>query len=377
MAAPVRVIELAEAARCEALLRRAFAAYTARLGRTPAPGAYTRLPAFIADGRVFGLDVAGELAAVAVTTPQGGCWELDWLAVDPPHQRRGLGSRLLGAVERRARAAGAAELRLQTAVMMDDLLRFYARHGYVETGRGLPAHRCDDHPRAFLAKVLGPPRPVSAGAVIFDLDGTLVDSESLAAPACVAALAELGFTIDVASFAARFTGLTDDAIVRILAGEQAVEVDVADAVAVIEAHALERLAAALEPIPGAPALVEAVRVPRAVASNSGPRRIRVCLERTGMLAAFGPHLYSAAEVARGKPAPDLFLHAAERLAVAPAGCVVVEDSAHGVAAAVAAGMTAIGFTGSRADPATHGDALADAGAHHVAATLDEIRALLA
>ncbi|MFP4126282.1 MAG: GNAT family N-acetyltransferase, partial [Alphaproteobacteria bacterium] len=105
MPVPVRVIDVAEAAACEALLRRAFVDYTARLGRTPAAAAYTRLPAFIADGRVFGLDVAGALAAVAVTCPQRGAWEIDWLAVDPPHQRAGLGSRLLRAVERRAQAA--------------------------------------------------------------------------------------------------------------------------------------------------------------------------------------------------------------------------------------------------------------------------------
>jgi HAD superfamily hydrolase (TIGR01509 family) len=377
MAAPVRVIEVAEAARCEALLRRAFVDYTARLGRTPAADAYTRLPAFIADGRVFGIDVAGVLAGAAVTTPERDGWELDWLAVDPAHQGRGLGTRLLGAVERRARLVGAPALRIQTALMMDHLRRFYAAHGFVETGRGRLAHGRDAHPRVFLEKALTPPRLDPVQAVIFDLDGTLVDSERLAAPACVAALRSLGLRIDLATFAERFTGLTDDALVRRLAEEQGVAVDLARAVEVIEDHALARLATELEPIPGAAALVAAVAVPRAVASNSGPRRIRVCLERTGLLAAFEPHLYSAAEVARGKPAPDLFLHAAERLGVPPAGCVVVEDSAHGVEAAVGAGMTALGFAGSRADPFTHGDALADAGAHHVAATLDELRALLA
>jgi HAD superfamily hydrolase (TIGR01509 family) len=377
MKAPVRVIEVAEAARCEAVLMRAFVDYTARLGRRPDAAAYTRLPAFIADGRVFGLDVAGALAAVAVTSPHRGHWELDWLAVDPAHQGRGLGTRLLGAVERRARAAGATALRLQTASMMEHLLRFYAAQGFVEIGRGRPAHGRDTHPRVVLEKQLTLPQFAPPGAVIFDLDGTLVDSEGLSAPASVEALRGLGFAIDVDAFARRFTGLTDDALVRILAEEQGLEIDVAHAVEVVEAHALERIAAELEPMPGAPALVDAVRVPRAVASNSGPRRIRVCLERTGMRHAFGAHLYSAAEVARGKPAPDLFLHAAARLGVAPEGCVVVEDSAHGVAAAVAAGMTALGFTGSRADPPAHGDALADAGALHVAATLDEIRRLLA
>ena len=376
MPPPVRLIDVREAEACEALLRRAFTTYMARLGRSPDPAGYVRLPAFLADGRVFGADVDGALAAVAVITPARGQWELTWLAVDPAHQRAGLGSLLVGAVARRARAAGATALRVQTAAMMDELLRFYARHGFVEIERGPPEHDRDAHLRVVFERSLAPPRP-AAGAVIFDLDGTLVDSEVIAAPACVAALDSLGFSIDVATLARRFTGLTDAAIVRRLAAEQGVAVDVDDAVAVIERHALARLAAELEPIKGARALVEAVTVPRAVASNSGPRRIRVCLERTGLARAFGPHRYSAAEVAQGKPAPDVFLHAARRLGVPPADCVVVEDSAHGVEAAVAAGMTAIGFAGSRPEPFTHGDALAAAGAVHVAPTLDEIRALLA
>jgi len=377
MAATVRVLDAAEATACEALLHRAFTDYLARLGRTPSAAAYVRLPAFIADGRVYGADVDGELAAVAVTSAHRTHWELDWLAVDPARQGSGLGALLLAAVERRARAAGVPALQVQTAAMMDHLLRFYATRDFVEIARGPPVHRRDAHPRVLLRKTLAPPRLAAPGAVIFDLDGTLVDSERLAAPACVAALGELGFAIDVATFAARFTGLTDDAIVRRLAAEQDVAVDPAHAVGVIEARALARLAAELEPLPGARALIEAVAAPRAVASNSGPERIRVCLERTGLLDALAPHLYSAAEVARGKPAPDLFLHAAERLGVAPAGCVVIEDSPHGVEAAIQAGMTAIGFTGSRPDPIAHGDALAAAGAVHVAATLDEIRALLA
>jgi HAD superfamily hydrolase (TIGR01509 family) len=377
MAATVRVLDATEATACEALLHRAFTAYLARLGRTPTAALYVRLPAFIADGRVYGMDVAGELAAVAVTSAHRTHWELDWLAVDPTRQGRGLGAFLLGAVERRARAAGVAALRVQTAAMMDHLRRFYTSRGFVETEHGPPAHDRDAHPRVRLRKTLAPPRLAARDAVIFDLDGTLVDSERLAAPACVAALGELGFTIDVASFAERFTGLTDDAIVRRLAAEQGVAVDPAHAVGVIEAYALARLAAALEPVAGARALIEAVAVPRAVASNSGPERIRVCLERTGMLDALAPHLHSAAEVGRGKPAPDLFLHTAERLGVAPARCVVIEDSAHGVEAAVAAGMTAIGFTGTRADPVAHGDALAAAGAVHTTASLDEVRAMLA
>ncbi len=377
MTTAVRVVTSDEAARCEALLMRAFVAYTARLGRTPAREAYARVPAFIADGWVLGCDVDGALAGVAVVAPHADGWELAWLAVEPTAQGRGVGARLLAAVEARARAAGVTALRLQTAATMDDLLAFYGRRGFVEVDRGPPAHGRDRFPRVFLRKRLAVSALPPPAAVIFDLDGTLVDSERLAAPACVAALGTLGFTVDAETFTRRFTGLTDDAIVRILADEQGVAVDVARAVEVIEAHALARFEAELRPIPGARALVDAVAVPRAIASNSGPHRIRVCLEKTGLLDAFAPHLYSAAQVARGKPAPDLFRHAAARLGVAAERCVVVEDSAHGVEAAVAAGMTALGFTGSRAQPATHGRALAEAGAVHMSATLDELRPLLA
>jgi HAD superfamily hydrolase (TIGR01509 family) len=372
----VRSVRADEAAACEALFMRAFVSYLASVGRRPTPDIYARLPAFIADGRVFGCEVDGALAAVAVTAPHADGWEISWLAVDPARQGAGLGARLVAAVEARARAARVPALRLQTIAARTDLLRFYGRLGFVEVDRAAPAHRRDHHPRAHLRKDLALAVPAPA-AVLFDLDGTLVDSERLAAPACVTALGELGFTIDVATFAERFTGLTDDAIVRRLAHEQGVTVDVDAAVRTIEAHALARFAAELETVAGAEALVDAVRVPRAVASNSGPHRIRVCLERVGLLDAFAPHLYSAAEVDRGKPAPDLFLHAARALGVAPRDCVVVEDSAHGVAAAVAAGMTAIGFAGSRTDVAAHGRALAAAGARHVAATLDDVRTLVA
>ena len=82
-----------------------------------------------------------------------------------------------------------------------------------------------------------------------------------------------------------------------------------------------------------------------VASSSSPERLRHTLGIAGFYERFHPHIFSATMVARGKPAPDLFLLAAERMGVSPPRCVVIEDSAPGVEAAVAAGMTAIGFTG--------------------------------
>ncbi len=351
MAPSVRTITNAEVEACEALLRAAFRDYLAPLGRAPAPDAFVRLPAFVADGHVLGCDVAGELAAVAVTSAHRTHLEVDWLAVAAAHRGRGLASLLLATVEARARAAGAPALRLQTAAMMDRLLRLYGAHGFVERARGPAAHGRDAHPRVGLEKPLRPATLTTPAAVIFDLDGTLVDSEALAAPACVEALAEFGFTLDAATFAARFTGCTDTAIIAQLCREQDRAVDQAAALARIEAHTLERLAGDVGAMPGAHALVRRLAVPKAVASNSAPARIRLCLERTGLRAAFAPHLYSAADVAQGKPAPDLFLHTARRLGVDPTGCVVVEDSVPGVRAAKAAGMTAIGVGPAAAHPA--------------------------
>ena len=102
--------------------------------------------------------------------------------------------------------------------------------------------------------------------------------------------------------------------------------------------------------------------PVAVASSSAIAKLRQGLVVTNLLRRFGPHVYSAEQVPRGKPAPDLFLYAAESLDVAPALCLVIEDSLAGVTAARAAGMTAIGFTGTALRPVPHAEALRQVGA---------------
>jgi beta-phosphoglucomutase-like phosphatase (HAD superfamily) len=109
-----------------------------------------------------------------------------------------------------------------------------------------------------------------------------------------------------------------------------------------------------------------------VASSSPPERIRASLETTG-LARFFNFFFSATGVPNGKPAPDLFLHAASRMGVQAADCIVVEDSAAGVTAATAAGMTAVGFVGgSHADPQL-GDQLKSAGAQIIVADLRHLK----
>ncbi len=115
-----------------------------------------------------------------------------------------------------------------------------------------------------------------------------------------------------------------------------------------------------------------LRGPKCVASSSPFDRIRVSLESTDLIRFFEPNLFSANEVRNGKPAPDVFLHAAAKMHVEPSECVVVEDSAVGVAAAVAAGMKVVGFAGGSHAGAGLGNHLRAAGAH---AVITDMRAL--
>jgi beta-phosphoglucomutase-like phosphatase (HAD superfamily) len=133
----------------------------------------------------------------------------------------------------------------------------------------------------------------------------------------------------------------------------------------------------LECVLGAHAAVEAVVLPRAVASSSDEEALFRKLAKVGLDSLFDPHIYSADRVAHGKPHPDIFLHAADRLGVDPARSLAIEDSVNGVTAARAAGMTVWGFTGGghldhRAD-----EGLLGAGAVRVVTSWDEARALFA
>jgi HAD superfamily hydrolase (TIGR01509 family) len=183
--------------------------------------------------------------------------------------------------------------------------------------------------------------------VIFDCDGVLVDTERIAVRIDVVVLAELGWPMSEAEVVERFMGRSDE--------EMTTE---------IEAHLGRRLPAGweapfrhlyrqafeaeLEPVPGVLEALDAIAVPMCVASSGTHEKIRFTLGLTGLYERFAGRIFSASEVARGKPAPDLFLHAASRLGIAPASCAVVEDSRYGVEAARAAGMRAFGYAGGLA-----------------------------
>ncbi len=203
--------------------------------------------------------------------------------------------------------------------------------------------------------------------IVFDCDGVLVDSEVLSVKGMTAVLDEAGMPVTHAMIA-RYLGMKTADILATIAVETGIAVDPA-LLAKIWPKTREIFAAELKAMPG---VIEVLKrhpdVKRCVASSSSPERIRTCLELTGLLPYFGEHVFSSSQVAHGKPAPDLFLFAAARMGVEPKGCVVVEDSRFGVRGALAAGMTAIGFTGGSHIEPHHAELLREAGASHVEST---------
>jgi HAD superfamily hydrolase (TIGR01509 family) len=209
--------------------------------------------------------------------------------------------------------------------------------------------------------------------VIFDCDGVLIDSELLSVQADIECLAEHGIDLSVEEILDRYTGTSgmvadlESRYGRILPGFD-------------ERHRqLVRplFEAGLQAIPGVAAVLDSLACRSCVASSSSPQRLRHALSLVGLFERFDPHVFSATAVARGKPAPDLFLHAADRMGVTPQRCVVIEDSLPGVAAAVAAGMLAIGFAGGSHCRAGHAARLAEAGAALVIDRMAELAPALA
>ena len=198
-----------------------------------------------------------------------------------------------------------------------------------------------------------------SGLVIFDCDGVLVDSEPISLAVTLEVLAEAGCPLDLSTGYARFLGRSLASVAQWLREEHGVELD--DALkARLRARLFQRFKAELRPIPGVAEAVRALPCPACVASSSQPDRIRLSLDLTELLPLFDPNIFSATMVERGKPAPDLFLHAAGQMGVAPGDCVVVEDSPAGIRAAQAAGMRVVGFVGgAHAEPADLRQAVAN------------------
>jgi HAD superfamily hydrolase (TIGR01509 family) len=217
-------------------------------------------------------------------------------------------------------------------------------------------------------------------AVIFDCDGVLVDSEVLALEVELAILAEQGLSFDREDYVTRFMGLSYEAFHDVIDAEaqrrlgRSISGNIRGELAT---RLRQTMIARLTEIPGAAAAVQATPLLKAVASSSTKEGLERKLKQVGLWAHFEPHVYSADHVVNAKPAPDLFLHAAEKLGVAPDQCLVLEDSVNGVTAARAAGMAVWGFLGGGHAHDKLGQRLIAAGAERLVKDWPEAGRLLA
>lgn len=185
--------------------------------------------------------------------------------------------------------------------------------------------------------------------VLFDNDGTLVDSEVVAAQAWSEYVARYGVDLTARQALEQFRGVSMNACRARIEELHGAPLP-AHFEQELRAHMAVLLEQHLRPISGALEMVQALRIPFALASNAPRPKIELCLRVTGLLPYFAGRIFSAYDVQRWKPDPELFLHAARSLGVPPQRCAVVEDSLPGVRAGLAAGMKVIALQEHGAHP---------------------------
>lgn len=180
--------------------------------------------------------------------------------------------------------------------------------------------------------------------IIFDCDGVLIDSEVISARQLIEELRGYGVEMDMAFVSRHFLGRSYPVVLKEVRDRWGVALPDK-----FEADYRARLLAAFETdlrlMPDVVETIRTLRLPYCLATSSSPERMRKSLEITGLSSLFAGRAFTASEVPRGKPAPDLFLHAAAKMGVEPAACVVIEDSLNGVRAGLAAGMRVWRFVG--------------------------------
>jgi HAD superfamily hydrolase (TIGR01509 family) len=216
-------------------------------------------------------------------------------------------------------------------------------------------------------------------AIIFDFDGVLIESEHVSAQQISATLTGLGYPTTLEQALDAFTGYGGKDFLDAVAEHTGAGIPegFVEARRAEDARVLEE---GVEEVLGATAFVRALPadLPIAVASSSTTRWLRAHLNHLGLRERFEPHIYSGREhVSRGKPAPDIYLHAAAQLGVPIADCLILEDSVVGVTGAVASGARVIGFAAGRHCRDDHYDRLRTAGAPEVAHSFNEVARLIA
>ena len=213
-------------------------------------------------------------------------------------------------------------------------------------------------------------------AIIFDFDGVIADSEVLANRVLADMVTALGRPTSLEDALGRYMGKRLPDLIA------AIESDMGKPLASsfaqdLQAATLDSFRSDLREVPGARAFLDAhAGVNRCIASSSSRERLALSLDVLGLTGQFAGGVFSADEVSRGKPHPDLFLMAAACLGVGPSHCLVVEDSESGVRAGLAAGMTVIGFCAAGHVRPGHSERLAAAGAHYTAKSWNEVAILL-
>lgn len=211
--------------------------------------------------------------------------------------------------------------------------------------------------------------------VIFDCDGVLVDSEIIVSTAEAAEITRVGHLLSVEEAVEQFAGVPASEMYRIIEARLGTSLP-ADLPNRIDARVRELYLSDLAAIAGVRDAIRALKMPCCVASSSEPNRLGLALAKTELLELFYPHVFSTVLVRNGKPAPDIFLYAAEKMGVPPANCVVVEDSVAGLTAAIAAGMTPLGFVGGSHCGPSHAARLQDAGAHRIFRRFEDLGVIL-
>jgi HAD superfamily hydrolase (TIGR01509 family) len=211
--------------------------------------------------------------------------------------------------------------------------------------------------------------------VIFDCDGVLVDSEVISCRAHAEMLTRHGYPITSDEVLARFLGVSDREARLIIEAELGRYLP-DDFELQVKQATLQFYAGDLQAISYVGETIGAIALPKCVASSGTPEKIQHGLVCAGLYDLLAPHIFSASQVKRGKPAPDLFLFAAEQMQVAPQRCLVIEDSLPGVTAARAAGMTVLGFHGGSHCRPGHGDVLRAAGALMIFDDMRELPGLI-
>jgi HAD superfamily hydrolase (TIGR01509 family) len=207
--------------------------------------------------------------------------------------------------------------------------------------------------------------------IIFDCDGVLVDSEVISCRAHAETLTRHGYPITADQVLTRFLGVSDRE------ARQTIEAELGrklpdDFESQMKQAALQHYAGDLRHIPYINEAIAAIALPKCVASSGTHEKIRHGLTCAGLFDLLAPHIFSATQVKRGKPAPDLFLFAANRMQASPARCLVIEDSIPGITGALAADMTVLGFHGGSHCRPGYGETLRAAGAMM---TFDDMRQL--